>query len=172
MRHLDAHIRWRDLIPPDQTVLDGKGSDTTDASVFRNAVICDKKMIENKTAYAIMFPNQKHLPVRMTKNILERENNEDEKVKLWFSENHIPLYLIKDFEEKIGMKAPPCLKVLSSTCFPKTQRKQINAYYKDIFDYLFHKGEKPSKSPCVSCKHDVLLRSYFFSLCWIFSPFY
>ncbi|XP_073007050.1 DDT domain-containing protein PTM-like [Typha latifolia] len=154
VRYLDAHIRWRDLAPPDQTSLDGKGLDS-DVSAFRNAVICDKKMVENKMVYAIRFSNQKHLPVRVTKNILEAENNQDENGRLWFSESHIPLYLIKDYEEKA--EAKPSISIRTLT-MPKSQGKLVKSYRGNIFNYLFHKGEKPSKTPCASCKCNVLLR--------------
>uniref|UniRef100_M8C4A6 Nucleosome-remodeling factor subunit BPTF n=1 Tax=Aegilops tauschii TaxID=37682 RepID=M8C4A6_AEGTA len=72
VRYLDAHIRWKEFLSPDQIPSDGKSSDA-DFSALRNAVLCDKKIVDNKIRYALKFPNQKHLPVRVTKNILEAE---------------------------------------------------------------------------------------------------
>lgn len=157
VRYLDAHIRWKDLVRPEQIFLDGKSSDA-DGAVFRNAVICDKKIAESKMIYALTFPTQKHLPLRVTKNILEAENIQNENGKLWFSENHIPLYLIKEFEERIGAKPSVCSTMLSSHYSLKLLKRRSETHCRDIFSYLLHKGEKPRKCSCASCKRDVLLR--------------
>ncbi|EHA8590978.1 DDT domain-containing protein PTM [Cocos nucifera] len=157
VRYLDAHIRWKDLVRPEQILLDGKSSDV-DGAAFRNAVICNKRIVENKVIYAVTFSNQKHLPLRVTKNILEAENIQDENGKLWFSENHIPLYLIKEFEERVPVEPLPCSTLFNSQYLLKFQKRQPEARRRDIFLYLLHKGEKPSKCSCASCKRDVLLR--------------
>nr|XP_019704115.1 DDT domain-containing protein PTM isoform X2 [Elaeis guineensis] len=157
VRYLDAHIRWKDLVRPEQIPLGGKSSDV-DSAVFRNAVICNKKIVENRMIYAVKFPNQKHLPLHVTKNILEAGNIQGENGNWWFSENHIPLYLIKDFEERVGVKSSPCSTILNSHYLLKFQKKQSETRRRDIFLYLLHKGEKPSKCSCASCKRDVLLR--------------
>ncbi|RLN31007.1 uncharacterized protein C2845_PM05G05640 [Panicum miliaceum] len=154
VRYLDAHIRWKEFIPPDQISSDGKSSDA-DLSSLRNAVICDKKIIDNKIRYALKFPNQKHLPVRVTKNILEAEGDQDEKRKLWFSENHVPLYMLREFEQNAGVSSLPTPEVLDSKCFTNFYPKRVRAYTGDVFSYLFHKGEV---YPCTSCKKDVLYR--------------
>uniref|UniRef100_A0A453CLD3 Membrane-bound transcription factor PTM chromo domain-containing protein n=1 Tax=Aegilops tauschii subsp. strangulata TaxID=200361 RepID=A0A453CLD3_AEGTS len=44
------------------------------------------------TGYALKFPNQKHLPVHVTNNILEVECTQDHNGNFCFSENHVPLY--------------------------------------------------------------------------------
>lgn len=85
----------------------GKSSDA-DGAVFRNAVICNKKIAENRMIYAVKFPNQKHVLLHVTKNILEAGNIPNENGKRWFSENHIPLCLIKEFEERVAVKPSPC----------------------------------------------------------------
>ncbi|KAM0940325.1 putative transcription factor interactor and regulator LIM family [Dioscorea sansibarensis] len=155
VRYLDAHVRWRDLVRQDQ-LLDGKGSDV-DAFVFRNAVICDKKITGNKILYALTFLNQKHLPLRVTRNIVEEEKTNDEKDKIWFSEIHVPLYLIKEYEEKAGLQYLHTVKA-SSHWLPKFQKKRMRSYMRDVFLYLLHKREKPSMSSCASCQQDVLFR--------------
>ncbi|OMO90278.1 Zinc finger, PHD-type [Corchorus olitorius] len=52
VRYLDLHVRWNDLVRPEHNIPDGKGTET-EASVFRNAMICDKKIVENKTQNAV-----------------------------------------------------------------------------------------------------------------------
>uniref|UniRef100_A0A0D9XP30 PHD-type domain-containing protein n=1 Tax=Leersia perrieri TaxID=77586 RepID=A0A0D9XP30_9ORYZ len=155
VRYLDAHIRWKEFIPPDQVPSDGKSLDS-DFSVLRNAVICDKKIVDNKIRYALKFPNQKHLPVRVTKNILEAEDNQDGDGKFWFSENHIPLYLLRDFEQKAGASSLSTPGMLDSNYFANFYRRRVKAFVGDVFFYLLHKDDV---YPCTSCKKDVAFRS-------------
>ncbi|KAJ1264719.1 hypothetical protein BS78_08G022300 [Paspalum vaginatum] len=150
VRYLDAHIRWKEFIPPDQMPSDGKNSDAD----FRNAVLCDKKMIDNKIRYALKFPNQKHLPVRVTKIILEKEGDH-ENIKFWFSENHVPLYMLREFEQKAGISSLVTPEILDSNSFTNFYPRRVKASTGDIFSYLFHKGDV---YPCTSCKKDVLYR--------------
>ncbi|GJN13796.1 hypothetical protein PR202_gb00542 [Eleusine coracana subsp. coracana] len=150
VRYLDAHIRWKEFIPPDPNTSDGKSSDA-DFSTLRNAVICDRKIVDNKIRYALKFSNQRHLPVRVTKNILEAEN-QDENSKLWFSENHVPLYMVREFELKAGTSSLSTAGVSDANCFNPVRAK---ASIKDVFSYLFHKGDM---YPCTSCKKDVPYR--------------
>ncbi|CAN6325808.1 unnamed protein product [Urochloa humidicola] len=154
VRYLDAHIRWKEFIPPDQIPSDGKSSDA-DFSALRNAVICDKKIIDNKIRYALKFPNQKHLPARVTKNILEAEGDQDENRILWFSENHVPLYMLREFEQNSGSGSLLTPGISNSNCFTNLFPRQVKAYTGDVFSYLFHKGDV---YPCTSCKKDVLYR--------------
>lgn len=108
--------------------------------------------------YALTFSNQKHIPSRVMKNVLEKETINNENSKLWFSENHIPLYLIKEYEEKIGGKPLSGSMTLGSNVQPKFRKKQVKSRRGDIFSYLLHKGDKPSSTTCASCKEDVILR--------------
>ncbi|KAG8089082.1 hypothetical protein GUJ93_ZPchr0011g26968 [Zizania palustris] len=154
IRYLDAHIRWKEFIPPDQIPSDGKSLDA-DFSVLRNAVVSDKKIVDNKIQYALKFPNQKHLPLRVTKIILEAEDNQDGDGKFWFSENHIPLYLLREFEQKAGASSLPSQGILDSNCFGNLYQRPVKAPIGDVFYYLFHKGDI---HPCTSCKKDVPFR--------------
>uniref|UniRef100_A0A453KA83 Membrane-bound transcription factor PTM chromo domain-containing protein n=1 Tax=Aegilops tauschii subsp. strangulata TaxID=200361 RepID=A0A453KA83_AEGTS len=151
VRYLDAHIKWKEFIPPDQIPSDGKSSDA-DHSAFRNAVVCDKKVVDGNIRYALKFSNQKHLPVRVTKNILEAEDNQDENGKLWFSEIHVPLYLVRDFEQKAGVSSSPSPGIIFSNSFTNFYQRRVKATIGDIFFYLFHKGDV---YPCSSCEKDV-----------------
>ncbi|CAN4119451.1 unnamed protein product [Withania somnifera] len=68
VRYLDMYVRWSELVRPEQSVQDGKGPET-EASAFRNAYICDKRVVENEIRYGVAFGNQKHLPFRVMKNL-------------------------------------------------------------------------------------------------------
>ncbi|XP_021640454.2 DDT domain-containing protein PTM isoform X2 [Hevea brasiliensis] len=157
VRYLDLHVRWSDLVRPEQNIQDGKGPDT-EASFFRNAIICDKKTEENKIRYGVAFGNQKHLPSRIMKNIIEIEQSADGKEKYWFFETHVPLYLLKEYEEKADkMFLPSAKKSLNE--LSKLQRRQLRATRRDIFLYLAYKRDKLERCSCASCQRDVLLRN-------------
>ncbi|XP_010243411.1 PREDICTED: DDT domain-containing protein PTM [Nelumbo nucifera] len=152
VRYLDLHLRWSDL---DKNFQDGKGPET-ETSAYRNAVICDKKIQENKIRYGLAFGNQKHLPSRVLKNILEVEHVQDGEDKFWFSEAQVPLYLIKEYEEKMEKVPLPSVKE-GSHLLSKLQIRQLRTSRRDIFTYLVCKAEKLEKCSCASCQQDVLL---------------
>ncbi|XP_041992979.1 DDT domain-containing protein PTM-like isoform X1 [Salvia splendens] len=150
VRCLDFHVRWNDLIRPDQNRPDGKGPDA-EASAFRNAFICEKKSLGNEVRYCIDFGNQKHLPSRVLKSVLEVEQIPvDGKERYWFAEIRIPLYLIKEYEEQTEKNNPLDM--------PKLQRRQWKASRENIFSYLARKQEIITRSNCSSCHQDVLYR--------------
>lgn len=147
------HVRWSDLVRPEQSVQDGKGPET-EASAFRNAYICDKRVVENEIRYGVAFGNQKHLPSRVMKIIVEVEQTQDGKEKYWFSELRIPLYLIKEYEEKVGKDLPSANKPRSAF----TKKKPLRTPCKDIFTYLVLKRDGNDKYCCASCQADVPFR--------------
>lgn len=150
VRYLDFHVRWNDLVRPEQNPPDGKGPDA-EASAFRNAFICDKKSVENEVRYCINFGNQKHLPSRIMKSIAEIEQILDNgKERYWFVETRVPLYLVKEYEEKMEKSKPVDM--------PKLQRRQWKASRRNIFSYLARKQEIITMSNCSSCHNDILYR--------------
>ncbi|XP_073312587.1 DDT domain-containing protein PTM-like [Primulina huaijiensis] len=152
VRCLDFHVRWSDLVRPEQVAYDGKGPET-EASAFRNAFVSDKKIVEHEIRYCVAFGNQKHLPSRVMKNIAEIEQmTNDGKERYWFSETRIPLYLIKEYEEKTEKDIP-------MDEFFKLQRKQLNAFHKNIFAYLSLKRDNMERDYCCSCNLDLLYRN-------------
>ncbi|XVF46841.1 hypothetical protein PTKIN_Ptkin03bG0060100 [Pterospermum kingtungense] len=157
VRYLDLHVRWNDLVRPEHNIPDGKGAET-EASVFRNAIICDKKTVESKILYGVAFGNQKHLPSRVMKNIIDIQQTEDRKEKYWFLISHIPLYLIKEYEERMSSVVLPSVKKPSGE-LSELQRRQLKASRRNIFAYLISKRDKSEKCSCASCQMDVLLRN-------------
>ncbi|KAE8680535.1 adaptin family protein [Hibiscus syriacus] len=156
VRYLDLHVRWNDLVRPDHNISDGKGSET-EASVFRNAFICDKKTVGSKIQYGVAFGNQKHLPSRVMKNIIDIEQTENKKEKYWFHLTHIPLYLIKEYEERMSVSVLPSVKK-PFTELSELQRRQLKASRRNMFAYLISKRDKLEKCSCASCQMDVFLR--------------
>ncbi|PSR86517.1 DDT domain-containing protein [Actinidia chinensis var. chinensis] len=156
VRYLDLHVRWCDLVPPEQNFQDGKGPET-EASAFRNASVCDKQIMKDKIIYGVAFGNQKHLPSRVLKNMLKVDQCEDGNETYWFNETYVPLYLIKEYEENVDKKLPP-LADKPVNMISDLQRRQLKASRKDIFCYLSLKRDNLDKCCCASCQLDVLLR--------------
>lgn len=157
VRYLDNHVRWGDLVRPEQNLQDGKGPET-EASAFRNANICGKKIVDSKIIYGVSFGNQKHVPARVMKNIIDVEQSQDGKNTYWFNEMRIPLYLIKEYEERFHEVLLPSIKKFSDG-LSKLQKRQLKASRRNIFSYLTCKRDKLEQCSCASCQLDVLLRN-------------
>lgn len=156
VRSLDLHLRWSDLVRPEQISQEAKGVET-EASAFRNAVICDKKIVEGKIMYGVAFGDQKHLPSRVMKNIVHAEKSEGGKEKYWIYDMRIPLYLIKDYEGKAGIVHVQLAKK-PSVELSSLQRRQLKAARRNIFTYLVSKRDRMEGCLCASCQSEVLLR--------------
>lgn len=152
VRYLDFHLRWGDLICPEQNLLDGKGQET-EASAFRNANICDKKEVGGKLLYGVIFKNQKHLPSRIMKSIVEVEQGQEGKEKYWFSEARVPLYLVKEYEEGAEKMSSQQENLKSES---QLHRRRLKAACKDIFFYLTCKRDNWSVFSCAACQMDAL----------------
>ncbi|KAL3620158.1 hypothetical protein CASFOL_035070 [Castilleja foliolosa] len=148
VRYLDFHVRWGDLVRPEQSNSEGKGPEA-EAHAFRNAFICDKKIVGHGIRYSVAFGSQKHLPSRIMKNIAEVEQTlGDGTERYWFSETYIPLYLIKEYEQKVEQNLP--VGVLS-----KLRRGHSG---RSIFSDLFWKQNNPASS-CCACHRDLFYRN-------------
>ncbi|KAI7741113.1 hypothetical protein M8C21_002132 [Ambrosia artemisiifolia] len=155
VRYLDLHVRWNELVCPEQPLQDEKGLEA-DAYAFRNACIIDKKKMGNKLGYGVVFENQKHLPSRVLKKVLKVEETGDKKSKHWFFEMHIPLYLIKEYEMGMaGAVKLPASDIKHVTKSSKLSKKQLMASGKNLFSFLEHKRENMGKVFCTFCQHDV-----------------
>ncbi|KAL5056199.1 hypothetical protein RYX36_036881 [Vicia faba] len=156
VRCLDSYLRWSDLIRPEQNIQEGKGQET-EASAFRNANICDKKLVEGKVCYGIAFVSQKHLSNRVMKSVVEKEQCPLGKEKYWFSETRIPLYLVKEYEE--GNEKVLCEEQYSSAS--QLHRRRLKGTCKgcnDIFFYLVCKRDNLAFS-CSSCRMGISIRN-------------
>jgi hypothetical protein len=89
---------------------------------------------------------------------LEAESDQDESRKLWFSENHVPLCMLREFEQHAEASSLPTPGIPDSNCFTNLFPRRVKASDGDVFSYLFHKGEV---YPCTSCKKDVLYRFFY-----------
>lgn len=155
VRYLDLHVRWDDLGRPELIRSDGKSSEA-EASAFRNTFVCGKKTVNQEVRYCVAFGSRKHLPSRVMKNITEIDQIlENGKERYWFSETFIPLYLIREYEQKVE-------KNKSVNALSKLQRRQLKASRENIFSSLLWKQGNTAKN-CCSCHQDIFYR-YFASL--------
>lgn len=159
---MDTNIRWNELVRPEQNLQDVKGPET-EAIVFRNASIRDKKIIDNKVRYGVAFGNQKHLPSRVMKNVIEVEKTEDGNEKFWFAEARVPLYLTKEYEESLHRVVHVPFIKKPTKRISKLQKKQLKASRANIFCYLASRRDNTEKCSCASCHLDVLLRYSLYS---------
>ncbi|PKI78776.1 hypothetical protein CRG98_000843 [Punica granatum] len=154
VRYLDLFLRWNDLIRPELNLPDGKGPEI-EVSAFRNASVCDKKISKNKIVYGVDFGMQKHLPSRVMKTIIEVEPIQGGNEKYWSYETHIPLYLIKEYEERSKMLSP---SEVPSNVLVKLRRMRFKAARMDIFSYLEYRRDNVEKFSCSSCQLHVSIR--------------
>ncbi|XP_062105255.1 DDT domain-containing protein PTM-like [Humulus lupulus] len=157
VRYLDLHVRWNDLVHPELNILDGKNVET-EASAFRNAVICSKKVVESKVTYGVAFGHQKHLPSRVMKSIIEIEKSQDGEDKYWFSEIRVPLYLIKQYEVSVNERSLPSVQE-PFNLLTKLKRQQLKRTHRDIFFYLTCKRDNLEIYSCISCHRDVVAQT-------------
>lgn len=77
VRYLDAHLRWRDLVLPEESP-DGNGS-VVDAITSKEKCCHSqqKGIAENKMSYAHTVAVQRSLPLSLMKNILKTEKTRD-----------------------------------------------------------------------------------------------
>ena len=172
VRWLDAHIRWKDLVRPEHMPPEMARGMESDAFAFKNVVICEvQASVGSKTRYAVVFDNQKHLPSRVMKNVLETETDsthEGAKEKLWFAEDNVPLYLIKEHEERSQKEGGVSMahhhhhhrkEVFQRySSMREIQLQQLQAFRRDIFSYLLSREDNSITCSCASCPHSLLIR--------------
>ncbi|KAM7256264.1 hypothetical protein ACFE04_012005 [Oxalis oulophora] len=155
IRYLDFHVKWEDLTRPDKTSQDGKGQET-EALAFDKAKICNKKVVADKTRYGVNFGGFQE-PM---KNVIESEQDEDGNVTYWLSETHVPLYLIKEYEQNVDKelfyKEDKEDKKLAR--FERKELKDSRRKHKNIFAYLAYKRDENVKGLCASCNGDLFMR--------------
>lgn len=143
------------MVRPEPNIQEGKTAES-DASIFRNASICGKKITENKISYGVDFGVQKHLPSRIMKCVVDVEKNGGND-RYWFSEAHVPLYLIKEYEESVN-KVSLLPAKLPVDLPSKMRGTQLKAARMDFFSYLIYRRDNKNTISCTLCHQIVPLR--------------
>lgn len=151
VRYLDTYIKWKDLVYPQDHCPEGKAVDKESAS-FRNATFCGKRYEGGEFKYLLDFGNQKEIPISAVKHGRKTEETEGSGNKYWLGESHVPLYLLKAFEDRL-------LQDEGSKQVWKVQNRLMKGIRnKNIFAFLLSKEEMNEKCLCAHCGMDILVR--------------
>lgn len=156
VRELDANIRWDDI--GNNKLLSMIEMDSKKPVRSFKKVIIRRKCSEGATVrYLLDFGKRRFIPDIVVRYGSKLEDFSNEKKRYWLEETHVPLYLLKAFEEKrIARKSNPMKsgKLCESSQIIKKPLKEKG------FSYLFSRAERLEYDQCEQCKKDVLIRYY------------
>ena len=98
---LNAYVKWDNLINPEDHSQDGKAAVGKEADAFGIAAVCEKKYESGEVKYMLDFVNHKDIPTSVLKHGRKVEEPQEGTNRYWLGDVHVPLYLVKDFEERI-----------------------------------------------------------------------
>lgn len=153
VRELDLNIKWDDIenIHP-LSALDKESKKSI--RLFKKVIVRRKCIQGEGVKYLLDFGKRRSIPNIVVKHGSLLEESSNEKKKYWLDESHVPLHLLKNFEEKRISRRSNDVKPEKSIEFKVMRRPQE----KKGFAYLFSKEEKSEYSQCGLCKKDVLVR--------------
>lgn len=150
VRELDANIKWDDI--GNTNLLSKIDKDSKKPVRSFKKVIIRRKCSEGITVkYLLDFGKRRFIPDVVVKHGSRVEDSSSDKKKFWLEESHVPLHLLKGFEEKRIARKSNNMK--SENLYEKSK-----VVKKKGFSYLFSRAEKPDKYQCGHCKKDVLIR--------------
>ncbi|CAI9106186.1 OLC1v1005270C3 [Oldenlandia corymbosa var. corymbosa] len=153
VRDFDANIRWDD-IENKNVMLKLVRESKKPLKSFKKAIV-RRKCIEGTTVkYLLDFGKRRFIPDVVLKYGSKVEES-DERKKFWLEEFHVPLHLLKGFEQKRLARMSNKVKFgklpeHKSVVNPPPKRKG--------FSYLFSKAERLDYYQCGHCSKDVLIR--------------
>ncbi|XP_074321250.1 DDT domain-containing protein PTM [Silene latifolia] len=151
VRELDMFIRWDEIENTQPHCLLDK--ETIKSIRLFKKVTVRRKCVEGTAKYLLDFGKRRSIPEVVTKHGQKLEDSEGERKKYWLNESYVPLYLIKNFEERrIVRKATKSKSNVVSKGGKKT-RKLSN---EKGFAYLFLKAEMTEKYLCGHCNKNIL----------------
>ncbi|XP_075520145.1 DDT domain-containing protein PTM-like isoform X1 [Primulina tabacum] len=154
VREFDANIRWDDI---GQTNLLSKMEKESKKSArsFKKVIIRRKCSEGTVIRYLLDFGKRRFIPDIVARHGCMLEDSSSERKKYWLEESHIPLYLLKFFEEKrIARKS----NKMSSGKLRESSRVIRKPLEERGFSYLFSRAERLENYQCQHCNKDVLVR--------------
>ncbi|CBI24209.3 unnamed protein product, partial [Vitis vinifera] len=154
VRELDLNIRWDDI---ENTHPLFKLDKEARKSIrpFRKVIIRRKCIEGTISKYLLDFGKRKIIPDVVVKHGSILEESSSERKKYWLDESHVPLHLLKAFEEKrIARKSSN----INSGKLNEGGREMKKPSKDKGFSYLFLKAERSENYQCGHCKKDVLTR--------------
>lgn len=156
VRELDANIRWDDI--GNTSILLNMDKDSKKPVRSFKKVIIRRKCSEGAVVrYLLDFGKRRFIPDVVVKHGTILEDSSSVKKKYWLDESHVPLHLLKAFEEKrIACKS----NHTSSGKLHESSGIMTKPFKKKGFQYLFSRAERSENYQCGHCKKDVLIRYY------------
>ncbi|KAL0459149.1 UNVERIFIED_CONTAM: DDT domain-containing protein PTM [Sesamum latifolium] len=154
VRELDANIRWDDI--GNTNLLSKMDKDPKKSMRSFKKVIIRRKCSEGAVVrYLLDFGKRRFIPDVVVRHGSMLEDSSSERKKYWLEESHVPLHLLKSFEEKRiarkSNKTEPGKGHDSSGVAGMPSKKKG-------FEYLFARAERLEKNQCGHCNKDVLIR--------------
>ncbi|KAL3828221.1 hypothetical protein ACJIZ3_017023 [Penstemon smallii] len=153
IRELDANIRWDDIGSPN--LLSKMDKESLKSIRSFKKVIIRRKCSEGTTVrYLLDFGKRRFIPDVVVKHGSVIEDASIKRKRYWLEESHVPLHLLKAFEEKrISRKS----NKMSSEKLCEINGLMRKPFKKKGFSYLFSKAERSENYQCGHCKKDVLI---------------
>ncbi|KAL7084603.1 hypothetical protein ACP275_14G232700 [Erythranthe tilingii] len=154
VRELDAHIRWGDIGNKQFPSKQDKESKKPIKS-FKKVIIRKKSCEGEIVRYLLDFGRKRCIPDIAVKHGSLHEDSSSESKQYWLEDSHVPLHLIKAFEEKkIARKSS---KTISGE-HNESSRAVVKPLRKKGLEYLFERAERLQNHQCGHCKEDVNIR--------------
>ncbi|KAL3529989.1 hypothetical protein ACH5RR_009311 [Cinchona calisaya] len=153
VRELDANIKWDDI---DNTDLSSKLEKESKKPIrsFKKVIVRRKWSEGTVVKYLLDFGKRRFIPDIVVRHGSKVEDSSGEKKKYWLEESHLPLHLLKAFEQKRMARRSNKISVK----LQELRRVTKQPFKKKGFTYLFSKAERSENYQCGHCNKDVLIR--------------
>lgn len=173
IRELDANIRWNEIENvhlPAKTKKESKKS----IEVLKNAVVRRRRQEGETVKYLVDIGRSRLVPDILLRYGSLLQDPSSRRKKYWLEERHVPLHLLKTYEEK---KVVRVAKKDASREHPESSAQMVEPLKKKGFDYLFERAERLERSNCSHCymkmsssgRNLILLTNFsrlILQLCW------
>ncbi|XP_057955453.1 DDT domain-containing protein PTM isoform X2 [Malania oleifera] len=153
IRDFDLNIRWDDIENTHLLPLLGKESKKS-IRAFKKVVIRRKSCEGTAVKYLLDFGKRRIIPNIVLRYGSILEESSSGRKKYWLDESHVPLNLLKAFEDKrIARKSTST----NSRKLHESVRIMKKPFKKRDFSYLFSKAQRSENYQCGHCNKDVLI---------------
>ncbi|XP_043692169.1 DDT domain-containing protein PTM-like [Telopea speciosissima] len=151
VRELDSYIRWDELENNKVLSLLSKESRKLMRS-FKKVTIRRKCVEASQVKYLLDFGKRKSIPETVSRHGTMLEISSSERKKYWLDECHVPLNLLRAFEER---KLARMANKKSPAKLPGEGGRVMKPSKKRGLSYLLSKGEIPENYQCGHCNKDL-----------------
>ncbi|XP_043692985.1 DDT domain-containing protein PTM-like [Telopea speciosissima] len=151
VRELDSYIRWDELENNKVRSLLSKESRKLMRS-FKKVTIRRKCVEASQVKYLLDFGKRKSIPETVSRHGTMLEISSSERKQYWLDECHVPLNLLRAFEER---KLARMANKKSPEKLPGEGGRVMKPSKKRGLSYLLSKGEIPENYQCGHCNKDL-----------------